>query len=151
MAAPFSFLMMCCCVQNAGASVSVSRGAAASLDSFAAPVLRQCMIMSPPSESADAASLLQRLCPADGWQPTPVQTEAPAALMIGPLPAQQAATAVVLLHGVLKSGVSGEVAAECIVRFAQACTATLARVMKPQSGDNAVSMRICVSSLFMSN
>ena len=142
MAAPFSSLMTSCLAQNAGLSVSVSRGAAASLDSFAAPVLRQCMIMSPPSESADAASLLQRLCPAEGWQPTPVQTEAPAALMIGPLPAQQAATAELLLLGVLKSGVSGEVAAECIVRYAQACTATLARVMKPQLADNAVSMHM---------
>ena len=99
--------------------------------------------MSLPSDAAQAASLLQRLCPADGWQLPAAQPETPgAAPLIGPLPAQQAATASVLLHDILGMSVGDKTAADCIVRFGLACTATLSRLMKPHQADKAVSTQM---------
>lgn len=128
--------------QIAGLKASLSQSGATSLDNFAAVALQHCLTVSSPLDAARTYEPLQRLCPEDGWhvpaeQATETGTQPPPP-MIGPLPAQQAATAAVLLHGLLKRDDARKAAADCIVRFVCACAATLARVMKPQQADDKV-------------
>ncbi|CAL8471989.1 g11531 [Coccomyxa elongata] len=134
----------------AGPKSFLSQSAATSLDNFAAVALRRCLTLSPPLDTTRTYEALQRLCPEDGWQLPAEHATAPGiqppSPMVGPLPSQQAATAAVLLHGLLERRGGGGAAADCILRFALACTATLARVMKsPQADQKAQQLRIQLS------
>ncbi|BDA47572.1 probable nucleolar pre-ribosomal-associated protein 1 at C-terminar half [Coccomyxa sp. Obi] len=134
----------------AGPKVLLSQSAAMSLDNFAAVALRRCLTISPRLDTVRTYEALQRLCPEDGWQLPAEQATLPGTQppppMIGPLPSQQAAIAAVLLHGLLERDGGDLAAAEYILRFALACTATLARVMKPQEADDkAAQLRMQLS------
>ena len=128
--------------QCAGGKNLLSQSAATSLDSFAAVALQHCLAMSQPLDPARTYEALQRLCPEDGWQLGAQQATLPdtqpTPQMVGPLPSQQAATAAVLLHDLLERHGGEVAAADCMLRFALASTATLARVMKVQSTDTKV-------------
>lgn len=128
--------------QNAGSKSFLSQSAATSLDNFAAVALRRCLTLSPPLDTARTYEALQRLCPEDGWQllaeQATTQGMQPPSQMVGPLPIQQAAIAAVLLDGFLERHGGDVAAAGCILRFALACTATLARVMKSSQADQKV-------------
>lgn len=127
---------------NAGPKASLSQAAAGSLDSSAVDALQLCLSMSLVHDSSRAFGILEQLSPPDGWQlhpePSTIQDMQPARHIIGPLPAQQAAIAAHVLNDMVARSKCDEKIAQAIVRFAHACAATLARLVKPRHADKQV-------------